>query len=1325
MIFPDYEKLREKLQKMNSVFDKFTNQYPVHKTLRFALRPIGKTNDWIREKGLLQKDEERAEKYKDAKKIIDEYHKYFIQEKLSCFKFEENDLRTFACIYDELKRDRNNNSLKRKLAQQQDKLRHDIAKHLNSKSKFGEEFIKKDLPDWLQNNDNKVKDIGIENPSSIISEFRSWTTYFGGFNKNRKNIYTDQAHSTSIGYRVIHENLPKFLDNINRYKKVKELGIDFFEVESHLQGQLCHTTSEDGNSPKTENSKLDDFFSLTGFNQCLTQEGIDQYNQIIGGQSKENAEKQQGINEKINQHAQQLQKNNQNAKEVNANLLEKLYKQILSDRNTISFRLEDIDSDAALCEQIMSLFHVDDDQNLIGKHSDVVEEFNITENLESALKALEQADPDKVYIKNDRTITDISKYLFHDWGVIRNCLEYYAENELLKGERDKWLKQSYFSFADIHQALEAYFEQYSEDELDDVRNSNNMDHIPNIKEQKQIAISQPLYTYFKSLIAGEKSEGTNLPKDRNLLKEIPKAYKEAHSVLDRYKDTKGEKLKNEKEDVQKLKRYLDALKDLQNFLKPLHVQLTSREKNRAEALDKDSSFYDKFDLLFKIEEQITPLYNQTRNYLTKKPYSVEKYKLNFENYQLAKGWDKNKEKDYTCVLFIKEKQYFLGVMDKESNTLFEDDNRDKWKVKGDNGFYKKMVYKQIANPAKDIQNLIETQPNSFERKTKKLDELKERHIPDIAKIRRNKSYRNNSETFDKKDLEAFIEYYKRAAKGYWKWCNFHFHPSSHYKNFKEFTDHVNRQKYKIEFENISKSYVDRCVEEGKLYLFQIYSKDFSPKTKGSPNLQTLYWEALFSEQNLQDVIYKLDGQAELFYRKASIKYSPEIWEKGHHVNHSKKKQHYPIIKDRRYAKDTFLFHVPVTCNFKAARVSKFNDKVKDILKNNADVNIIGIDRGERYLAYYTVINQQGKILKGKDGKYLQGGLNNPVGNKNYHELLDKREKDRDQARKSWGTVEKIKDLKFGYLSQVVHKLSKLMIENNAIVVFEDLNFGFKRGRFKIEKQIYQKLEKMLIDKLNYLVFKDKESDDSGGIMKAFQLTAPFKSFKELGKQTGFIFYVPAYHTSKICPATGFVNLLYPKYETVTKAREFFGKFDKICFNRDEKYFEFHFNYEKFTDKAKGGQQNWVACSYGTRLENFRNKNKKNQWDSREVNLVEEIETLLVTSSINFEGGQCLIEKITKQDDRNFFKRLIRLLQLTLQLRNSQIGTGEDWLISPVKDGNGDFFDSRCADASMPQDADANGAYHIALKGLLVLEQLNEKSPDLSNRKWYEFVQAKM
>lgn len=1182
-------------------------------------------------------------------------------------------------------------------------------------------MIKKTLPEWLEEKNPEIE--GVEDPQAIIKTFEKWTIYFRGFNENRQNFYTDQAKSTSISYRLIHENLPRFIDNIKRYKDAKALNVDFSEVE------------------KSFAAKLDEVFSLEYYNHCLTQKGIDVYNQITGGRSEKGNVKKQGVNEKINLHAQKLKSKISNAsdegkkeleeksKKVRSCKLEKLHKQILSDSSERSFRLDEIDSDSSLCEAIVSTFEIDDDENLIGKTKDG--DFNITKNVEESLRSLKNSNPEKVYV-NNRSITVISQNLFKSWNTINNCLEYYAENKrypvpegkketkTLLDQREKWLKQSYFSFADIHKALETYFEQYAEDEFKNEQKHEEINDRLNIKEQKEIAKSKPLFGYFEGLIIRKKDEKNKIFEAKHLLEEIQRTFKEVPTILEEYRNVDEEKLKNEKGKVQKVKLYLDALMDLQNFLKPLFIQLNKKEEEKAiELYEKDTGFYEGFDSLFEVVKQIVPLYNRTRNYLTKKPYSVEKYKLNFENSTLADGWDKNKEKDNTCVLLMKDGQYFLGIMDmdKKHKKIFEGDLPDEGQC------YKKIIYKQISDASKDIQNLICIN-GKFQRKTKKLDELKEKHIPDIAKIRSCQSYKTTNKNFNKEDLITFINYYKKAATKYWDWCDFSFRESDKYDSFKDFTDHVNSQGYKIDFQNISETYIDDCVKKGKLYLFQIYSKDFSPKSRGKPNLQTLYWKALFDEKNRRDIIYKLNGKAELFHRKKSIEYSQLIWDKGHHAG--KIRQKYPIIKDRRYAQDTYLFHVSIQCNFKAGakKPDDFNREVRDSLKDNSEVNIIGIDRGERHLAYYTIINQKGEILKNANGEYLQSSLNKPLGEKDYQALLHKREKERDDARKSWGTIERIKDLKEGYLSQVVHKIAKLMVEHKAVVVFEDLNFGFKRERFKVEKQVYQKLEKMLIDKLNYLVFKDKEPDETGGLLNALQLTAPVGSFRELGKQTGFVFYVPAYHTSKVCPATGFVNLLYPKYETVKKAREFFKKFNKICFNKN--CFEFHFDYEKFTNKAEGSRQDWVLCSYGVRLENFKNK-QNNQWDTREINLNDEIEKLFKDNSIDCNNGQCLIEKIVQQDKSEFFKSLLRLLRLTLQMRNSKIGTDEDWLISPVKGSKGNFFDSRKADVSMPQNADANGAYHIALKGLLMLEQLREREdvetfkPNLSNEKWYEFL----
>lgn len=61
------------------------------------------------------------------------------------------------------------------------------------------------------------------------------------------------------------------------------------------------------------------------------------------------------------------------------------------------------------------------------------------------------------------------------------------------------------------------------------------------------------------------------------------------------------------------------------------------------------------------------------------------------------------------------------------------------------------------------------------------------------------------------------------------------------------------------------------MNEGKIYLFEIYSKDFSEYSKGTNNLHTMYFKALFDNDNLKNTVFKLSGNAELFIRPASIK----------------------------------------------------------------------------------------------------------------------------------------------------------------------------------------------------------------------------------------------------------------------------------------------------------------------------------------------------------------------------------------------------------------------------------------------------------------------
>jgi CRISPR-associated protein Cpf1 len=325
-------------------------------------------------------------------------------------------------------------------------------------------------------------------------------------------------------------------------------------------------------------------------------------------------------------------------------------------------------------------------------------------------------------------------------------------------------------------------------------------------------------------------------------------------------------------------------------------------------------------------------------------------------------------------------------------------------------------------------------------------------------------------------------------------------------------------------------------------------------------------------------------------------------------------------------------------------------------------------------------------------------------------------------------VRTIKDLKGGYLSQVVHKIARMMVEHNAIVVLEDLNFGFKRGRFRIEKQVYQKFEKALITKLNYLVFKERGMREPGGVLNAYQLTAPFESFEKLGKQTGFLFYVPAGYTSKIDPTTGFTNLLNTKKCTNAQSiRDFFLKFDSICYEAHRQAFAFSFDYGNFKTSQESKRKKWTVYTATRRLVYKKCENGRGG-GYEEINPTAILSNALSKVGVVVCDGFDLLDYVRRlepsRENAGFFQTLFYAFDRTLQMRNSK--DDEDYIESPVLNGGGERFDSRTAGNALPKDADANGAYHIALKGLMLIKERmavdGKADLRLEHKDWFRFVQ---
>ena len=1049
---------------------------------------------------------------------------------------------------------------------------------------------------------------------------------------------------------------------------------------------------------------IQEMFQLDYYNMLLTQKQIDVYNAIIGGKTDEEHDvKIKGINEYINLY-------NQQHKDEKLPKLKALFKQILSDRNAISWLPEEFNGDQKVLDAIKDCYERLS-ENVLG---DKV--------LKSLLCSLSDYNLNGIFVRNDLQLTDISQKMFGNWSVVQDAIMQNIKNVAPVRKRKESEEDYEKRISDIFKKADSFSIQYINDCLNEM-DDNNLHAVDG---------------YFATLGA----VNTPTMQRENLFALIQNAYTDISDLLDT-PYPKNMNLAQDKTNVAKIKALLDAIKSLQHFVKPL--------LGKGDESDKDERFYGELASLWTELDTVTPLYNMIRNYMTRKPYSEKKIKLNFENPQLLGGWDANKEKDYATIILRRNGMYYLAIMNKDSKRLLGKS------MPSDGEYYEKMVYKffkdvttmipKCSTQLKDVQAFFKVNTDDFVLNSKAFNKplTITKEVFDLNNVLYGKFKKFQkgylSATGDTAGythaVNVWIKFCMDFLNSYESTCMYDFSSLKFesYLSLDAFYQDANLLLYKLSFTNVSVSFIDKLVDEGKMYLFQIYNKDFSDFSKGTPNMHTLYWKALFDEHNLADVVYKLNGQAEMFYRKKSINNTHPTHPANHTIQNknkdNKKKEsvfEYDLIKDRRYTVDKFLFHVPITMNFKSVGSENINQQVREYLQQADDTHIIGIDRGERHLLYLVVIDMQGEIKEQFTLNEIVNEYNGNTYRTNYHDLLDTREEERLKARPSWQTIENIKDLKEGYLSQAIHKITQLMVKYHAVVVLEDLNKGFMRGRQKVEKQVYQKFEKMLIDKLNYLVDKKADTTQSGGLLNAYQLTSKFDSFQKLGKQSGFLFYIPAWNTSKIDPVTGFVNLLDTRYQNIEKAKAFFSKFDAIRYNANKDWFEFNLDYDKFGTKAEGTRTKWILCTQGNRICTFRNAEKNSQWDNLKIDLTREMKSLFEHYHINICGN--LKEEICSQTDKAFFTGLLHMLKLTLQMRNSITGTETDYLVSPVADENGVFYDSRSCGDALPKNADANGAYNIARKGLMLIGQIKETKDlanfkyDISNKAWLNFAQQK-
>ena len=162
-----------------------TGLYSLTKTIGVELIPVGKTQELIEAKKLIEQDDQRAEDYKIVKDIIDRYHKDFIDKCLNSIEIKKEYLEEYVSLAE------NSNRNTKDFNEVKTKMRNQITESFKKNPLFVGLFKKELITNYLPN-------FVSEEERVVVNKFSKFITYFDAFNDNRKNLYSSDAKSGTI-----------------------------------------------------------------------------------------------------------------------------------------------------------------------------------------------------------------------------------------------------------------------------------------------------------------------------------------------------------------------------------------------------------------------------------------------------------------------------------------------------------------------------------------------------------------------------------------------------------------------------------------------------------------------------------------------------------------------------------------------------------------------------------------------------------------------------------------------------------------------------------------------------------------------------------------------------------------------------------------------------------------------------------------------------------------------------------------------------------------------------------------------------------------------
>lgn len=1366
-------------------FKDFTNLYELQKTLRFELKPVEETLENMKKHleydpnlQTFMKDQNIEDSYQILKPALDKIHEEFINQSLTSKEAKEINFLEYIDVYKNRKENLND------LIETEKRLRGQISKTYLE----GGLWLKKKYPGlkWKNgSNDAKgsamlscqavlevikqeySKDKKIQN---AIKTFEGFFTYFSGFNQNRKNYYETEAKATAVATRIVNENLPKFCDNTTFFGSRQE---EYENCYQFLKKSEKNLVNKDGEELHKISDKI---FDIDRFKDYLSQKGIESYNIEIAN-----------ANSLINLYNQSRDKEKGFKKLPH---FKTLYKQIgCGKRDSLFFSLK-YDWERELTEEERKaekeIFSV---EKTLKSASELGEKYfeedaakkNEVETIFDFTNRLRNREDWKGFYWSKQAVNTISNKYFANWHDIKDCLKDNKACVSFDKKREEQIK--------INDAVElaGLFEA-----LDGINLETGW---------SKSFFKKSILEDKKRLIDENISPSKNLI---NLLcadiEENATAFRGKSAEILELKEYKSEERKKQIKEwmdyalaVNRMVKYF-VVKENKTKGAPIDSELATVLDNllRTDGID----WFKWYDALRNYLTK-KPQDDVKEN----------KLKLNFNKGNLLNGFvDSHTESSdnatqYGGYLFRKKYletdryEYFLGIS--EDSKLFRCHLKDC--IQKENACeFERLEYYQAKSTTffsaqysinKDkivkllsvkIKEKVESRKKTVSEKNdlNKIDDLGKKLLRGetptkmIYSINKEREFIDILEDSDLniliiqtiKEIKEHIEKYtsRNSKLKIIQERNYTSHEGL--KSIIEDLQNIAKEQKEYNYFSVSrKEFKEACARDKKsLYIFKISNKDLETCTReannsngkiSAKNLHTMYFECLFAgNQDTIDI-----GKGTIFYRKKALK-AKEIkkgYEKKPWVISSKRfteNEELEKGKEKSFTDGkSFFFHLSTTINYKSKSYSKpeyaineINAHVNKNLSKDSVLRFLGLDRGEKHLVYYSLVDGNGNIedqgtlnlpFKDKEGnirclkkdKYSYDKQKKEWEKKevdcwNYNDLLDAAMSNRDMARKNWQTIGNIKNLKEGYISQVVHEIVEIVTGKPTFIVLEDLNTEFKRGRQKIEKQVYQKFELALAKKLNYVVDKTKKNGEVGSVTNALQLTPPVANYGDIEnkKQMGVMLYTRANYTSQTDPATGWRKTIYLRGGSEEEIqKQIKEQFIDIGVDGRDYYFEYQ---DKSTNKI---WKLWSGKS-GESLLRYRGKRgeDKNIWEIQTVNIKEILDKLFA----NFETNKSLMSQIfaegkrlSKDDDKHTAWESLRFaIDMIQQIRNSGDTSKEqddNFLLSPVRDERGNHFDSRkvSKEEGLPIDADANGAYNIARKGIIMNAHIRQWGKDGSKK----------